>query len=209
MSFSSLQPAYEEPFWRQGQSVAGVDEVGRGALAGPVVAAAVILQAGFVPALPVRDSKELTPRQRQRVAAYLQQHALAYAFGWVDAPLIDTLTIARATLLAMEQALRALPVTPNFVFVDGPLFPPVELPGRALVGGDRRCLSIAAASILAKVARDRWMSEVADLRYPEYGFARHKGYGTPQHWEALRHYGPCALHRRSFLRRLEQLIEQG
>ncbi len=184
--------------------MAGVDEVGRGALAGPVVAAAVILPLGWIPSMAVRDSKALTPRQRQRLAGYLQQCALAYAFGWVDAVLIDTLNIARATLLAMEQAVAALPLTPEYVFVDGPVFPAVELPGRALIDGDQRCLSIAAASVLAKVARDRWMIDVADLRYPEYGFARHKGYGTPQHWDALRRYGPCALHRRSFLRHLEE-----
>ncbi|GBD06430.1 Ribonuclease HII [bacterium HR21] len=204
----SLQPIYEEPFWRSGKYVAGVDEVGRGALAGPVVAAAIILPPGFTPALPVRDSKELTPGQRQRVVGYLQQHAVAYALGWVDAVLIDTLTIVRATLLAMEQALRGLSVRPDFVLVDGPLFPAIDLPGRALVDGDQRCLSIAAASIVAKVARDSWMIEVADLRYPEYGFARHKGYGTRQHWAALRRHGPCALHRRSFLRRLQQLTEE-
>jgi len=202
MPLGSLPPVYEELWWQRGRSVAGVDEVGRGALAGPVVAAAVILPPGFVPALPVRDSKELTPAQRKRVAAYLQQCLRAYAFGWVEPEVIDTIGIVRATLLAMEQALAGLRPQPDYVLVDGVHFPAVEMPGCALVEGDRKCLSIAAASILAKVARDQWMEEVADLRYPLYGFARHKGYGTPQHWEALQRYGPCPLHRRTFLRRL-------
>ncbi len=204
---SSLLPVYEEVWWRQGAHVAGVDEVGRGALAGPVVAAAVVLPIGFSSALPVRDSKKLSPRQRERLAAYLCQHALGIGFGWVHAALIDTLGIRAATLLAMEEALAQLPVTPAYVLVDGPDFPATELSGLAIVDGDEKCLSIAAASVLAKVARDAWMATVADLRYPAYGFARHKGYGTPQHWQALRHYGPCTLHRRTFLRQLEQAME--
>lgn len=207
MSNGSLPPVYEEPWWQQGKFVAGVDEVGRGAIAGPVVAAAVVLPIGGIPAVPVRDSKQLSPTQRRHSAAYLQQYAHAYALGWVEAAIVDTFGIRTAVLMAMEQALSRLPLSPAYIFVDGLDFPSVELPGIAIVDGDRKCLSIAAASILAKVARDTWMEEVADLRYPAYGFARHKGYGTPQHWQALHTYGPCALHRRSFLRRLEQWLE--
>ncbi|MCS7176583.1 MAG: ribonuclease HII [Candidatus Kapabacteria bacterium] len=207
MARSSLTPQYEQPWWQRGKYVAGVDEVGRGALAGPVVAAAIVLPIGFVSALPVCDSKLLSPQQRQRVAAYLEQCAVAYAFGWVEPQVVDTLGIFQATLLAMGQALYGLRVVPDYVFVDGPVFPDVELPGCAIVDGDRRCLSIAAASIVAKVARDRWMVEVADLRYPVYGFAQHKGYGTPAHWTALRRYGPCSLHRRTFLRRLDTVAD--
>jgi ribonuclease HII len=198
----SLLPEYEQPFWSQGKLVAGVDEVGRGALAGPVVAAAVILPRGFQPGLPIRDSKQLTPAQRSRIAHYIRSCALAYAVGWVEPELIDTFNILRATLLAMAQAVNALPIQPDYVLVDGTALPDIPIPARAIAQGDRRCLSIAAAAILAKVARDEWMSQVAALRYPEYGFAQHKGYGTPQHWEALRQYGPCALHRRSFLKQL-------
>lgn len=205
---SSLPPVYEEAWWRQGGCVAGVDEVGRGALAGPVVAAAVVLPMGFSSALPIRDSKTLSPRQRERIAVYLQHHLRGFGLGWVDAALIDTLGIKAATLLAIGQALEQLPITPDYVLIDGPEFPPTELPGLAIVDGDQKCLSIAAASILAKVTRDTWMVRVADLRYPVYGFARHKGYGTPQHWKALQQYGPCALHRRTFLQRLEQLTER-
>jgi ribonuclease HII len=207
MPSGSLVPSYEEPWWRKGKVVAGVDEVGRGALAGPVVAVAIVLPPHFVPALPVRDSKQLSPRQREQLAAYLQQHAVAYGVGWVEPAVIDTLSITRATLLAMEQALQALQPAPDYVLVDGPLFPAVELPGQAIVDGDQKCLSVAAASVVAKVIRDRWMVDVADMRYPLYGFARHKGYGTPQHWQALQRYGPCALHRRTFLRRLDQARE--
>ncbi|MCS6966224.1 MAG: ribonuclease HII [Candidatus Kapabacteria bacterium] len=205
MPDGSPLPVYEEPWWREGKYVAGVDEVGRGALAGPVVAAAIILPIGFVAALPVRDSKTLSPRRRERVAAYLRQHAIAYAFGRVEATVIDTLNIAQATLVAMAQALAALNPRPDFVFVDGISFPPVEIPGQTVVQGDQKCLSIAAASILAKVDRDTWMREIAESCYPDYGFARHKGYATFHHRQALHRYGPCILHRRTFLHRIGRL----
>lgn len=187
----------EEAAWAQGLAVAGVDEVGRGPLAGPVVAAAVILDADArIDGL--RDSKLLTPRQRRRLARVIRARALAWAVGRVGPSRIDALNVLEATWCAMRGALGRLPLTPGLVLVDGRLrIPRVRCPQRAIVGGDRRCASIAAASILAKVARDAFMVR-ADRRYPGYGFGRHKGYATAAHLEALARLGPCPLHRLSF-----------
>ncbi|RMD79246.1 MAG: ribonuclease HII, partial [Gammaproteobacteria bacterium] len=176
--------------------LAGVDEAGRGPLAGPVVAAAVILD----PARPVAglaDSKRLTPGRREALAALIRERALAWALGEAGSEEIDALNIHRATLLAMERAVRALPLRPARVLVDGRHLPPLPCPGEAVVGGDGRVAAIAAASILAKVRRDGILEEL-DRRHPGYGFARHKGYPTPQHLEALARLGPCPAHRRSF-----------
>jgi ribonuclease HII len=174
-----------------------VDEVGRGPLAGPVVAAAVILD----PTAPIdglRDSKLLTFRQRRRLAREIRVHALAWAVGRVGPQRIDTVNVLQATWYAMRAALARLRVPPGLVLVDGHLrIPGVTCTQRAIIGGDRRSASVAAASILAKVARDMFMVR-ADRRYPEYGFRRHKGYATADHREALARLGPCPLHRRSF-----------
>lgn len=189
--------AQEQAAWARGLHVAGVDEAGRGPLAGPVVAAAVILD----PARPIeglRDSKQLTPRQRQRLARVIRAQALAWAACRVGPGRIDAVNILEATRHAMRSALGRLRVTPGLVLVDGRLrVPRVPWPQRAIVRGDRRCASIAAASILAKVARDAFMVR-ADRRYPGYGFRRHKGYATADHLEALARLGPCLLHRLSF-----------
>ena len=181
--------------------VAGVDEAGRGPLAGPVVAAAVILS------LDTRirgldDSKRLTAPVRERLAQQIRAGALAWGLGWADAGEIDALNILEATLLAMRRALLALPVRPQSVQVDGNRAPSAAGLGLAgpletVVGGDAREAAIAAASILAKTWRDAFMV-AADARRPGYGFALHKGYGTPAHLRALRELGPCPLHRRSF-----------
>ncbi|MCC5812372.1 MAG: ribonuclease HII [Ectothiorhodospiraceae bacterium] len=177
--------------------VAGVDEAGRGPLAGPVVAAAVILDlADPIPGL--NDSKKLTPKRRDALYLEIRQRALAWAIAPCSAADIDQHNIFQATMLAMRQAVVALPVAAHMVLVDGNQVP-VGLPaeGRAIVGGDGLEPAIGAASILAKVYRDRCMAEL-DLVFPAYGFARHKGYPTPQHLRALAEHGPCPEHRRSF-----------
>jgi ribonuclease HII len=187
--------------WQVGGLVAGVDEAGRGPLAGPVVAAAVILD----PVRPVRglrDSKELDGPTRSRLAAEIRLNAFAWAIGWSDAGEIDVLDILQASLLAMRRALQGLAVVPGHVRVDGNRCPSVLMLGfpcsaEAIVGGDARIAEISAASILAKTARDAWMSRVA-LVYPGYDFERHKGYPTPDHLRLLAQHGPCRLHRHSF-----------
>jgi ribonuclease HII len=176
--------------------IAGVDEAGRGPLAGPVVAAAVILDPQR-PIAGVRDSKLLSAVARERLAAEIRTHALAWAVAHADVTEIDTLNILQATLLAMRRAVEALAVAPAEALIDGNHCPALAIRARAIVKGDRTVPAISAASILAKTARDALLVEL-DARYPCYGFARHKGYGTPVHLAALERYGPCPAHRRSF-----------
>ena len=176
--------------------IAGIDEAGRGPLAGPVVAAAVILD----PQRPIdglRDSKLLTARARTRLAAEIRVNALAWAVAEAGVGEIDELNILQATLLAMRRAVAALEVAPAEALVDGNRCPELSCPARAIVGGDRDVAVISAASILAKTSRDLLLLEL-DGRYPAYGFARNKGYGTPEHLAALAAHGPCPAHRRSF-----------
>jgi ribonuclease HII len=188
---------FESAAWRRGISrLAGVDEAGRGPLAGPVVAAAVVLAPGARIA-GVDDSKRLLPEERQRLFDLIQERAVGVGVGIVDHLTIDRINILQATRLAMGQALGALGVEPELVLTDYVTVPGLRCPQRNLVEGDRRSASVAAASIIAKVTRDRIMEE-ADLEYPLYGFGRHKGYGTPEHRIALEQHGPCALHRRTF-----------
>ncbi len=188
---------HEERLWAGGVApVAGLDEAGRGPLAGPVVAAAVVFAPGtFIPG--VDDSKRLTPLRRERLYQEIFRHALALAVGVVQPAEIDQLNIRNATHLAMRKALSRLPTRPAHVLVDGEAVPGLEIPQTALVGGDRSSFSIAAASIVAKVLRDRLMLAY-DRIFPQYGFAEHKGYATARHIAALRAHGPCAIHRRSF-----------
>lgn len=176
--------------------VAGVDEAGRGPLAGPVVAAAVVLDPRQ-PITGLTDSKALSASRREELAALIRSRAQAWALGRVEAAQIDRLNILRATLEAMHQAVAALSIRPRHVLVDGDRCPALDCPATAIVKGDRRVAAISAASILAKVERDREM-DAWDRRYPQYGFARHKGYPTRAHREALRAHGPCPCHRRSF-----------
>jgi ribonuclease HII len=176
--------------------VAGVDEVGRGCLAGPVVAAAVILQADeYVPG--VADSKVLTAADRERLFPEITRAAVAWAAAVVSADEIDRLNIHRASLEAMRQAIGSLVPLPGFVLVDGFRIPDLVMPQRPIIGGDRRSTAIAAASILAKVTRDRLMLELHALD-PRYGFDRHKGYATKDHLDAVGRYGYSPAHRRSF-----------
>ena len=179
-----------------GRRVAGVDEAGRGPLAGPVCAAAVILD----PAQPIpglRDSKQLSAEARQELAGLVRSRALAWAVAWADHEEIDRINILQASLLAMARAVAALHIEPHEVQVDGNQLPPVLLPVTAIVKGDSKVQAISAASILAKVERDAAMLQLHAL-YPQYGFDEHKGYPTPAHLEALDRHGACAIHRRSF-----------
>lgn len=188
---------YEAQAWRAGVArVAGVDEVGRGPLAGPVVAAAVVLD----PARRIKrlaDSKLLAPERREELYALIVERALAVGIGVIDHVTIDRINILQATIRAMQAAVAGLAVVPELVITDFVPLPSLPCPQRNLVDGDARCATVAAASIVAKVTRDRLMLE-ADKQFPEYGFARHKGYGTPDHLAALDRHGACPIHRRSF-----------
>lgn len=182
--------------WAPSALVAGVDEAGRGPLAGPVVAAAVILD-DLNPIYGLADSKKLTVRQRERLFDEIRARALCTAIGRASVEEIDTLNILQATLLAMRRAVQGLRLKPGLVLVDGNQLPRLDVRAEAIVKGDSKVAAISAASILAKVHRDRWCVEY-DAQYPDYGFARHKGYGTAFHLTALREYGPCPQHRRTF-----------
>lgn len=176
--------------------IAGVDEAGRGPLAGPVVVAAVILDPSRSIA-GLDDSKRLTERRREALFPLIRQCALAWAVVEVQADEIDRVNILQATLLGMSRAVARLSVCPGLALVDGNRLPELPCPARAIVGGDGLEAAISAASILAKVTRDRLMLEW-HRRYPQYGFDRHKGYPTPEHLESLARHGPCEIHRRSF-----------
>ena len=196
--------AYETACWAQGhRCVAGIDEAGRGALAGPVVAAAVALppetalDAADLPWSQVRDSKQLSPARRGTLFDAVQQHALAWAIGCVDAVTIDQIGIAAATRRAMQQAVAALAPAADALVIDWVKLPSVNLPQQSFIKADQRVVSVAAASILAKVHRDRLLVELG-ARYPAYGFSQHKGYGTAQHRAAIATHGPCPAHRHTF-----------
>ena len=195
------RPRQGELEFTRARWLAGVDEAGRGPLAGPVVAAAVILN----PRRPIRglnDSKLLEAEERERLAALIRERSIAWSVAWADREEIDAINILQATFLAMRRALLGLRVCPDAIQFDGNRCPSLagllpECPALAVVEGDARVPQISAASILAKTFRDEWMRRFHDL-YPSYGFASHKGYGTPEHREALARHGICELHRRSF-----------
>ena len=178
--------------------VCGVDEAGRGPLAGPVCAAAVILPPGLeIPGL--NDSKKLTDKKRRELYDIIIEQAVSYGIAFASEQEIDEINILQATFLAMRRAVEQLGVQPELALVDGNRDPGLGIPTRTIVKGDGLSASIAAASILAKVTRDRWM-EALDAKYPQYGFAVHKGYGTKRHYAALTEFGPCEEHRQTFLR---------
>jgi len=179
-----------------GLLICGVDEAGRGPLAGPVFAACVVLREGD-PIEGLADSKVLSPERREELALQIRDRAAAWAVASASVAEIDRINILRASLLAMRRAVEQLLIEPHEVLVDGLHCPIVRFPVRAIVDGDALVAEISAASILAKTARDALMVQLHDL-YPEYGFASHKGYSTPQHLEALQRFGICPIHRRSF-----------
>jgi len=186
----------EKRIWANGRTPAGVDEAGRGPLAGPVVAAAVILPESFT-IVGLDDSKKLTHLQRVRILDLIITYAVDLAVGIVDHEAIDSINILRASLRAMEIAVNNLVRKPDFLLIDGNQRTSLLIPQETVIKGDSRCCSIAAASIVAKVRRDEIMDEYHEL-YPEYNFRSHKGYPTKEHLEAIRKHGPCPIHRRSF-----------
>lgn len=191
-----MEPFEAEVRTRGFRVIAGLDEAGRGPLAGPVVAAAVVLPPKGK-WTGVDDSKKLSPAQREKIFPLLLEKALGVGVGIVEAQEIDRLNILQASLKAMQLAVEKLPLPPDFLLIDGIHALRVPLPQQTIPKGDQRCLSIAAASIVAKVTRDRLMTAYHD-QYPQYNFARHKGYGTKEHLQAIGKYGCCPLHRRSF-----------
>ena len=182
--------------------VCGVDEAGRGPLCGPVFAAACILPDGLV-LEGLNDSKKLTPKKREKLFDLICENAIAYCIASASVEEIDTLNILEADLLAMRRAIDGLSLKADFALIDGNIARDFQIPARAIIGGDAKSPSIAAASILAKVARDRDCIEL-DAQYPQYGIAKHKGYGTKQHMDALRTYGPSPIHRKQFIRFLDK-----
>ena len=193
--------------WDSPGLIAGVDEAGRGPLAGPVVAAAVILN----PAKRIRglaDSKVLSPQKRERLHDEIMDKALCCAIAMATVQEIDTLNILQATLLAMRRAVEGLRLPPALVMVDGNRLPVLPMRAEAVIDGDAKVKAISAASILAKVRRDRWCAEI-DAHWPQYGFAAHKGYGTAAHLAALREHGACEHHRRSFAPVAAVFVRQG
>lgn len=191
----------EESYYAQGiQLICGVDEAGRGPLAGPVCAAAVILPEHVdIPGL--NDSKKLSDKRRRELFPMILEKAIAYGIAFSDHKEIDDINILQASLLAMERAIQMLNVKPEFALIDGNREKDFGVPVRTVVHGDSLSASIAAASILAKVTRDDYMTEMAQV-YPQYGFEIHKGYGTKAHYAALAEFGPCPIHRNSFLKKL-------
>lgn len=182
--------------------VCGIDEAGRGPLCGPVFAAACILPDGLV-LEGLNDSKKLTPKKRDKLFDLICENAIAYCIASASVEEIDELNILEADLLAMRRAIDGLSVKADFALIDGNIARGFQIPARAVIGGDAKSPSIAAASILAKVARDRDCLEL-DAQYPQYGIAKHKGYGTKQHMDALRTYGPSPIHRKQFIRFLDK-----
>ena len=195
--FISSMDTFEKIAYQEGyQFIAGVDEVGRGPLAGPVVAAAVILPPDYVNT-EINDSKKLSAAKREELYEIIHKDAVAIGTGIVDTETIDHINILRATLQAMREAVLELPISPDFLFIDGLHRIPVITPQKPVVKGDSLSISIAAASIIAKVSRDRIM-EIYHRQFPQYNFLQNKGYGTKEHCEAIKQFGICKIHRKSF-----------
>lgn len=188
---------YEKEYWKEYDYICGIDEVGRGPLAGPVVAAAVIFPKD-VDILYLNDSKQLSEKKREELYLEIKEKAICYAVGMADVETIDAINILQADYVAMRQAISKLKVAPQILLNDAVTIPSINQPQVPIIKGDAKSISIAAASILAKVERDHLMC-VYDEMYPEYGFARNKGYGSAEHIEAIKKYGPCEIHRKTFI----------
>jgi ribonuclease HII len=186
------------------RSIAGIDEVGRGPLAGPVIAAAVILPPDYKNR-GIKDSKQLTAKKRENLSEIIRQDALSIGLGVVEASLIDEVNILQATLMAMKEATLNLSLTPDYLLIDGLHRIFVSIPQETIVKGDSRSVSVASASIIAKVTRDRIM-EIYDRQFPQYNFSKNKGYATAEHREAIKKHGHCKIHRRSFIVKDRSLI---
>lgn len=193
---------YEEAYRETHPVICGVDEAGRGPLAGPVVAAAVVLPEGYLPA-GLNDSKKVSPKKREKLFDEIVANAVAYGIGMASPEEIDEINILNAAMLAMHRAIAAMPLVPDMALVDGNVVRGFSMDAVALVGGDAKSPSIAAASILAKVTRDRMCVEM-DAAYPQYGFLSHKGYPTKAHMDAVREHGPSPIHRKTFLKFLDK-----
>ncbi|ADL42827.1 Ribonuclease H [Caldicellulosiruptor obsidiansis OB47] len=194
----------EEKLLNEGyRFICGVDEAGRGPLAGPVFAAAVVMDRKRI-IEGVRDSKKLTPKKREKLFEEIIKGSIAYSVAMVDSKIIDEININNATFLVMKNAIENLKIEPDIVLVDGYEIPNLNFNQRAIIKGDRKSYSIACASILAKVSRDRYIVEISS-KYPLYKFEKHKGYGTKEHIEILQKYGPCEIHRISFLKNILSL----
>ena len=180
--------------------ICGVDEAGRGPLAGPVCAAAVILPDDMI-IEGVNDSKKLSEKKREMLFDVIKEKALAYSIAFATVDEIEELNILNATMIAMKRAVEGLEIKADYAMIDGNRLPPIDIPCEYIVKGDANSMSIAAASILAKVSRDRLCYDYAK-KYPEYGFEKHKGYGTKLHTDAIKQYGPCEIHRISFLKKI-------
>jgi len=198
-----LDLAIEQSYFHRGyQIIGGVDEAGRGPLAGPVVAACVVIGPDFKldenDLALVNDSKTLSAKKREKLFGLIRQKALGVEIGIADNTIIDKINILQASFLAMRQAIRRLDIQPDYILLDGSFrIPKLDKPQTAIIKGDAKVWTIAAASIIAKVSRD-WLMQELDKKYPVYGFAQHKGYGTKQHLENIAKYGPCPIHRLSF-----------
>ena len=202
---------FEKSLCPAGVLTCGVDEAGRGPLAGPVCAAAVILpeNADKIAALAgLNDSKKLSEKKRDMLAQSIKQQAVCWSVAYATVEEIEELNILNAALLAMNRAIQALKVVPGFALIDGNCSRSIEIPCKTVVGGDAKCPSIAAASILAKTSRDAYCREELDVRYPQYGFAVHKGYGTRAHYQAVEKYGLCPAHRPGFFKKYFAAREQ-
>ena len=189
----------ESDLLKEGKIIAGIDEAGRGAIAGPVVAAAILLKENQVYPEGIDDSKKLSPKKRSILFKALRESSTQFTIGIIDNYTIDKINILESTFEAMKAAVKNLHKQPDYLLIDGNFFRNIGIPYSTVIGGDAKCLSIAAASIIAKVSRDNWMMEIADKIYPQYNFKSNKGYGTEEHFSSIHKYGLTPLHRRTFL----------
>jgi len=200
MIIDNIEDYYQEKY----QFVAGVDEAGRGSIAGPVVAAAVVLpKYQSLKDLGVDDSKKLTSKKREYLFQLISEIALAYSISFIDNHTIDKINILKSTMCAMNNAIDSLKIRPDFLLIDGNYFSGSNIEHSTIIKGDEKCISISAASILAKVSRDKYMSEVCHTGYPQYEFDKNKGYGVKKHIEAIKKYGVSPYHRISFLKKID------